>query len=532
MLSRRGFLIGAGAALAAPSLVKAESARVLRFVPRSDLGILDPVWSSANITRNHGFLVYDTLFGLNAAYEPSPQMLSGYTMDDDGLTWRLMLRDGQTWHDGEKVLARDCVASIKRWGGRDTYGQALMEATNELSAPDDKTIVFRLKKPFSRLPNALGKSNSYLCAMMPERLASVGPSKQVTEIIGSGPFKFVASERVPGARVVYERFAAYKPREEGEPSRTAGPKKVYFDRVEWITMSDAGTAAAALQAGEVDWWDFPVVDLLPVLKSTPGLTTKILEKSGQISFFRPNHLVPPFNNPDIRRAMLMAFSQAEMMTALVGDDHSLWADRVGFFGPGTPLANEAGLDIMSKPRDFEGAKRAIKAAGYNGEPVAFLVATDFPALRTLSDVSADVLKKIGLNVDYQALDWGTVQQRRIKREDSPSKGGWSAFCSQWEGADILDPAGHNGLRANGRDGLPGWPMAPKLEQLRSDWFDAKSLADQKTIAGDIQRDAFVDVPYVPLGQNFQPTSFRSGLQGHIEAFPFSGTCVARDRLNS
>ncbi len=513
MLSRRQVLAASASMIAAPALAKGD-ARTLRFAPRSDLAILDPLWTSALITRNHAYMVYDTLFGVDAAFQPSPQMLAGTSVADDGLTWRLTLREGQTWHDGERVLARDCVASIRRWGARDSYGQALLAATNELAAPDDRTIVFRLKRPFVYLPNALGKTSSFMPAMMPERLASADPTKPLPETVGSGPFRFAAAQRVPGARAVYERFTAYKPREDGVPSRTAGPKRVHFDRVEWITMPDAGTAAEALQVGEIDWWDYPLVDLLPQLRADPKVTVQLLERNGQYNFFRMNQLIPPFDDPAIRRAMLGVFDQDDFMGAVAGNDHALWRDHVGIFCPGTPLANDAGLAALTTPRDPEAAKRELKASGYEGEPVILLAATDFPALRALAEVAADAMRKAGIAVDYQALDWAGVQQRRVKR----GAGGWNAFLSAWDGSDVLDPAGHVMLRGNGAEAWFGWPTDPKLEQLRSAWFEAKDLAQQEAIARAMQREAFVSVPYIPVGQNFQPTAFRSDLKGQLEGF--------------
>ncbi len=513
MLSRRQVLTGAATVIATPALAKAD-ARTLRFAPRSDLGILDPLWTSALITRNHAYMVYDTLFGVDAAFRPSPQMLAGASVADDGLAWRLTLREGQTWHDGGRVLARDCVASIRRWGARDSYGQALLAATHELSAPDDRTIVFRLKRPFPYLPDALGKTSSYMPAMMPERLATADPGKPLPEIVGSGPFRFVAGERVPGARAVYERFAGYVPRPDGVPSRTAGPKRVHFDRVEWITVPDGATAAAALQAGEIDWWDYPLVDLLPQLRADPHVKVQLLEKNGQYNFFRMNQLIPPFDDPAIRRAMLGVFDQDDFMHAVAGDDHALWRDRVGIFCPGTPLANDAGLDVLTRPRDPEAAKRALRAAGYDGAPIILLAATDFPALRALAEVAADAMRKVGMAVDYQALDWAGVQQRRVKR----GAGGWNAFLSAWDGSDTLDPAGHVMLRGNGADAWFGWPTDPELERLRAAWFAAVDLDEQKVIARAIQREAFNSVPYIPVGQNFQPTAFRSDLSGQLEGF--------------
>ena len=256
-MERRLFLATGAAALAAPALSRAESATTLRFVPQSDLAVLDPIWTPAYVTRNYGFMVFDTLFGTDDQYKVSPQMAAGSATEDQGRTWSITLRDGLKFHDGMPVLARDCVASLLRWGKRDTFGQALFAATDELTAKDDKTLVFKLRKPFALLPDALGKAGSNMPAIMPERLAKTDPFTQITEMVGSGPFKFLASERIAGARVTYEKFVGYVPRSDGTTSFTAGPKIAHFDRVVWNVMPDSATAAGALQNGEADWWENP-----------------------------------------------------------------------------------------------------------------------------------------------------------------------------------------------------------------------------------------------------------------------------------
>jgi peptide/nickel transport system substrate-binding protein len=224
----------------------------LKFIPQSDLTILDPIVTTVYTARNHGMMVFDTLFGMDSAYKMQPQMLDGFTVEDDGLRWKLTLRDGLLWHDGERVLARDCVASIRRWAVRDGIGSLLMARTDELAALDDRTIQFRLRKPFQILPYALGKISTPICAMMPERLASTDPFKPVSEMVGSGPFRFKADEWVSGSLAVYTKFDRYVPRQEKTTGWTAGGKVVHFERVEWRVSPDDGTSASAMQAGEMD----------------------------------------------------------------------------------------------------------------------------------------------------------------------------------------------------------------------------------------------------------------------------------------
>jgi peptide/nickel transport system substrate-binding protein len=514
-MKRRSFLqaaSGAAALLAAPRIASAQAARAFKFVPQADLAVLDPVFATAYVTRNHAFMVFDTLYGLDEQYRPQPQMVEGHTVEDDGKLWVLTLRDGLMFHDGSKVLARDCVASIRRWAARDAFGGSLMAVTDEIAAPSDKQIRIRLKKPFPTLPLAMGRGSNTMLPIMPERLASTPGTQQVTEMVGSGPFRFIASERVAGSLAVYRRFDKYVPRASGVSSFTAGPKLVHLDRVEWHTIPDAATAAAALQAGEIDWWEQPTADLLPLMRKSAGIVTEVLDPAGNIGFLRVNSLYPPFDNPAVKHALLGAIDQADFMQAVVGDDPKMWHVPAGVFTPGTPLATDAGMQYLTAKPDFAKVKQQLAAAGYHGEKVTFIAATDFPAINALCEVSADMFRKAGMNLDYQATDWGTVTSRR-NNQGPPDKGGWNAHCTYTAGYDLLNPGSNPSLNAIGKAGFVGWPTDPKLAALRTAWFDAPDLAAQKAICADIQTAFMQDPPYFPLGQFFQATAYRNTVSG-------------------
>jgi peptide/nickel transport system substrate-binding protein len=514
-MRRRSFLASGLATLAAPALAATPGSRVLKFIPQADLAVLDPIWSTVYVTRNHGYLIFDTLYGWDSSFRAQKQMVEGHAIENDGKLWRLTLRKGLRFHDGEPVLARDCVASLMRWSKRDNYGRMLMAATEELSAPDDRTILFRLRQPFPQLPDALGKATNNMAAIMPARLAATDPFKQVPELIGSGPFRFKADERVSGSQYVYERFADYVPREDGTPDWTAGPKIVNFDRVEWHVLPDASTAAAALRTGELDWWELPAPDLIPMLRANPALKVEVQDPTGFIGIFRMNHLNPPFDNPAIRRALLGAVDQAEFMQA-AGGDASLWKDKVGYFCPGTPMASDVGIEALTRPRDLAKVREEVKAAGYDGRKIVLLGATDVPILKAAADVTADLMQRAGFNVDYVATDWGTVVQRRT-RKDPPDKGGWNLYSNFTGGMDQTTPTTHTNLWS-GPNAAPGWPASPRIEELSAQWVEAKDQAAQALIARDIQRQAFLDVPYIPLGQIAQPTAYRAGLAGVMPGF--------------
>jgi len=513
-LSRRTLLgASAAAALARPGLVRAAAQTTLRFIPVIDLAFIDPIYAGAQVSRNHGFMVYDTLYGINAALEVSPQMVDGHVVSNDGRQWDLTLRDGLLWHDGVRVLARDCVASIGRWAKRDAFGAALMRATDELSAPDDRTIRFRLKRPFPLLPMALGKAAVLAAFMMPERLASQDPFKPLAEAVGSGPFRFVADERVPGARNVYARFDRYQPRTDGAPDWTAGPKVVHYDRVVWTTMPDAGTGVSALQTGEQDWQETFPHDLAPVLARTPGVATRVLDPRGYTCMLRLNHLQAPFSNPAIRRAVLGAVDQRALMTAVAGADPAYQVTPTGVFTPGTPMASAPPTTLFGGPRDMAKVRDAVKAAGYGGEKVVVLVPTNSTVQKPLGDVVADMFQQAGMNVEYAGMDFGSVLQRQQKRDPSDA-GGWSAGAGNWQGIDCLNPAGHPLLSGDGS--TAGWFRSEGMEALRGQWLQAPGLAAQQDLARDIQNLAWEDVPFLPLGEYKQPTAHRTAITGILD----------------
>ena len=506
------------ASLAAPSLSRAADVRVLKFIPEGDVAVLDPIWTTATVTRNHGYLVFDTLYGQDEGFGVQPQMVEGHALEQDGLLWRLTLRDGLHFHDGEPVRARDVVASIRRFAQRDAFGRALMERTDELSATSDRVVQFRLRAPFPLLPNALGKTGTSMPCIMPERLARTDAHQQVTEMVGSGPFRFLPAEHVAGSRVVYERFDGYAPRTDGPASFTAGPKRAMVDRVEWHVIPDAATASSALMSGEVDWWQNAQPDLLGLLRDAGEITTESLDPAGGIGILRFNALFPPFDNPAVRRALLGAVRQDEYMNAVAGDQKDLWRDHVGVFSPGTPLASQAGIETVAGPRDLAGVARALRDAGYKGESVVLLAPSDYAQTYPLALVAADMMRKVGMTVDLQSMDWGTLVQRRSSKKP-PDQGGWNLFVTYLNGTNNVDPASQLGLRGNGDKAWFGWPTAPKLERLREQWFEAKDLAEQKRICAEIQMQFWQDATYLPLGCYYQKTAYRQRMSKPRMGFP-------------
>jgi peptide/nickel transport system substrate-binding protein len=519
-MDRRAFLKTAAAAgaatagtlLAAPAVSQRMAARAVRLVPHADLANFDPVWTTAFIARNASALVFDMLYGVDDRLRPRRQMVETEEVSADGLTWTFRLRSGLKFHDGEPVLARDAVASITRWAARDSMGQMLKAIENELTAVDDRTFRWSLKKPFPKMLVALGKIGPPCCFVMPERIAATDPFKQISDHIGSGPMRFVRGEWTPGARAVFEKFADYVPRQEAA-SWLSGGKHIVADRIEWVIIPDQATAAAALQSGEIDWIEQPIPDLLPVFRKNRNLAVDVATEYVGTLFF--NHLHRPFNDVRARRAFLMAMSQKDYMQSYFGDDDQMWKPLPGFFARGTPLYNEEGGELVTGPRNFDAAKRLLSESGNAGAPVMFMAAQDIGAHKAMGDVTADVLGRLGFKVDYAALDWGTVVARRAQRSP-PGEGGWQMFHTLFADVDLADPSCRI-LRANGDRAFFGWPNIPQIEAEIAAWFDTQTLDEEKAIARRLNRLAFDHAIYAPLGQYQQMHAWRTNLAGVTRA---------------
>ena len=515
---QRRLLLATAAALplARPAAAEPQAGSVLRFIPAADLDTPDPGASASPEARDHALLVFDTLFGTDDAGQPHPQMLQTFATSANGLEWRLFLRGGLAFHTLAPVVAADCAASIRRWAAHDDWGRALMAATADLSAPDDRTVVFRLRYPFPMLRHALGKSGPRLCAMLPAKLAATEPGTALPEIIGSGPYRYLAKQRQPGKRTVYERFAPYVPRI-AKAEGTAGAKEAIIERIEWTVIADPAAAAAALHQGEADWWHVPPAAALAGLAADTALRTRVLRPHGMVAALRPNHLHPPFDRPAIRRALLAAVSQAEYMRALNGPDGPEWHDGVGIFPPSSPWASPAKPDPTG-PRDPAALRKDLAAAGYGGEKLVLLARADHAGEMALARVTQALLTRLGMASDLVALD-SAACAARLARTDPPAQGGWSLHHALIPASEQADPVGHALLRGTGRGAAPGWPTDARMEAMISNWILAPSDDWRQRICAEMQRRALDQVPYVPLGLYLAPTAYRADLKGMLDGPP-------------
>ena len=517
-MHRRAFLTSAAragalavvGALPTPAISQRAAARTVRLAPHADLSNFDPIWTAAYIARNAGVLVWDMLYGVDANLTPQRQMVESEEVSSDGLTWTFRLRSGLKFHDGEPVLAKDAVASVSRWAARDPMGQMLKAIQNELVAVDDRTFRWVLKKPYPKLLFALGKISTPCCFIMPARIAATDPFKQINEYVGSGPMRFARNEWVPGARAAFVKFEDYVPRQE-EPSWLAGGKRIAAERIEWIVMPDATTGAAALQTGEIDWLEFVVPDLVPMLSKNRNLVVAINDHLGLIGILSMNHLFPPFNDVRARRAILTAINQEEYMHAFVGTDESMWKPMPSYFTPGTALYNEEGGEVLKGPRRLDAARRLLEESGYAGQPVTSMAAQDLPHHKAWGDVTVDLLQRLGVNVDHAAIDWGTVVARRAQK-NAPGQGGWQIYHTSPYGVDLATPT-NIFIRGDGSSGSNGWATNPAVEREISAWFDATNLEEEKAAARRLNRVALDHALFAPLGVCMRHYAWRKSLTG-------------------
>ena len=485
---------------------------VFKAVVHADLKNIDPIWTTAYISRNHGYMIWDTLFASDEKFEVHPQMAESGTVSEDGKTYTIKLREGLKWHDGSPVTPDDCIASIQRWGQRDGMGQQMMAVVESMEAVDDLTFTIKLKEPWGLVFAALGKMSSNVPFMMPKRLAETDAHEQVPDSTGSGPYIFVKDEWVPGAKVVYVKNQAYVPRDE-EPSAAAGGKRVYVDRFEWHYIPDHQSAMNAIINGEVDYWESVPADLVPVLEGAEGVTPVVADAFGSQGWMRINHLHAPFNNKVARQAIQLIVDQETYLQAIVGRP-DLYKVCPAMFMCDTPFASDAGSERVMM-RDVEKAQAMLKEAGYNGETIVLMHPTDTPNLNAATQVTAQLLREAGINLEVQAMDWSTLTSRRAEKK-APEEGGWHIFHTSWIAPDLINPVANIGVSGGGVEkAWFGWPDDPEIEALRQAFARETNPAKQKQLASQVQQKAMDTVTYIPIGQYLQFNAIRDNVTGFL-----------------
>jgi peptide/nickel transport system substrate-binding protein len=488
-------------------------AQTITAVMHASLRSLDPVISTADIVRDYGYMVYDTLLALDAKSQVQPQMADKWSVSPDRKTYTFTLRDGLKWHDGAPVTADDCVASIQRWASQDKLGQVTNGLLADMKVVDARSFTMTFKEPTDIVLRALSRPSNIAPFMMPKRVAQTPPGEPIKEAIGSGPFRFVTSEYRPGVQAVFEKFKDYVPRRE-PASGLAGGKVVKVDRVKWVTMPDQMTAVNALTSNEIDFIEDVPADLMPMLEHGPDVTLTEYKEQGQQNYARLNFTQPPFNNKLIRQAALRAIDQKDVLQAQVGNP-KYYRTCAAFFGCGTLYANDVDGDKFVTGDPVKAAAM-LKAAKYDGTPVVILHPTDVASLAAMPPVYAQALRKAGFNVQVQAMDWQTVTVRRTSKELA-SKGGWGIFSTYSALSALADPVGSHTVAANGAAAWFGWPDVPAIETLRLKLARTADVAEQKKIAAQLQHLAIDEVVIIPLGERSVVTARRKNVGNQVSA---------------
>ena len=515
--------LAATGAAAAPGILSAQvrppAARTVRAVMHGDIPTYDPIWTTANMSAYHGAMVYDTLFGIDDKLQPQPQMVAKYGASDDQLTWTFELRDGLKFSDGTAVTAADAVASIRRWAVRSGTGQLMLPRTKDISAKDDKTFVVSLKEKFPLLLDGFSSPSTPVLFVMRKKEAETDPMQKIDTIIGSGPFLMNQSETKAGNQYVYDKNPNYVPR--NEPAVvSSGGKVVKVDRVIFQNMPDSQTAVAALQAGEIDFYEIPPIDLLDQLQTDPNVTLINLADLGTVGYVGINHLHPPFNNVKLRQSLLWIVNQEEMIKPTFAD-RKWYSTCGGWLTCGSPMESDVNTEWFKNGPNLAKARELMKEGGYDGRPVVMLQATNIPYMMNAATVMAQQMRAAGYDVQLQPMDWANVVQRRSNKA-LPDQGGWNIFFTSSGGLSNANPYMIGGMATTGEKGWFGWPTDAKNEDLRTRWINAPTLDERKAVAREIQENAWNIVPHMYYGQWRQPAAHRKNVTGWLkvpEAIP-------------
>ncbi|RUM07939.1 ABC transporter substrate-binding protein [Rhizobium chutanense] len=503
-LKMTGALLALAMALASGTALAADT---LRIKPSGDVKALDPHLGSDSMARNYGYMVYDTLFAMDASLAIKPQMVDTWSKSDDGKTYTFTLREGLKFSDGSPVTSADVIASLKRWSANDSLGQQLVAKGAKWTAEDDRRFTLTLSESWGLVLDALGKAGAPVPFIMPARIADATPANEaVKDHTGSGPFIFLADEWVPGAKLAFAKNPYYVPRSE-EASGLAGGKVVKIDRVEWMIIPDQQTALDALRKGEIDIDEDLAADLIPLAKEAEGVAVANQDDIGVAQQIRLNTIQPPFNNPLLRKALLTAVNGDDFLAAVI-TDASLGKACQSFYSCSSPYVTKAGFPTP----DLEKARALVAESGYDGTPAVLLDATENANIHAFVTVTDQLLKDIGIKTRVEAMDWATVTSRRQSKEPV-DKGGWSIFVSGPGGLDFLEPVGHLGLRSNCEKAWFGWPCDEQIETMRTQFASLTDQAQRKALAEKIQLRAVETVPYVPIGSQYQIRAYRDNLTG-------------------
>jgi peptide/nickel transport system substrate-binding protein len=507
---RRLLLAVCASLLAGPALAQPKT---LKVVMHSDLKILDPIWTTAYIVRNHGYLIYDTLFALDAKLEPQPQMVESWTVSDDKLTWTFKLRDGLKWHDGTPVTSADVIPSIKRFTDKDVQGGLLAKVTQSMSAVDDRTFRIVLKEPFGLVLKTLAKSASVPLFVMPRRVAELPISQQLADTTGSGPFIFKKDEWKPGEKVGLCPQSRTTCRAASRRRASPAARSPSSTASNGSRFPDGQTAINALLSGEIDMIETPAHDLLPVLEKDSSIEVRV---------------------PDHARQHLRAALQLE--AAAVRQPQVPPRRRIRVEPGRLPEGRDRRPALLQgMPARCSAAARPSRARRARGHPAVELRGVEEAAegrrattasrscccrpptstrLSTSAPVAKSLLEKGGFKVDVQSMDWQTQVSRRAKK-DPVDKGGWNISMTAGGDGAALRPDREPLHRGDRRPRPVRLAIDEEIEKLRMAFARESDPKKQFALAEKVQKRVLDLGVTVPLGQFVQPMARRTTVSGNV-----------------
>lgn len=522
-MSKRSLVFSMALAMGFSVLVASGSALAQRIPPKDTLRfagfsvkVLDPHFGGGGSTEFFQYKVYDSLFAFDENMVVQPQMAEKFTWNADKTMLTVTLRPGLKFHDGQPVRAADAVASLKRWSnGRRGTARIFKKFTKSIDVVDDKTLTWTLTEPFGMSMEVI-TSVRYPPAIIPERLAKTPRNKQIKDFTGSGPYIFLPDEYVPGKQLHFKKFEDYVPRSE-PPSFTAGGKKVHVKKLEWKIMKDDATRVAALRTGEIDLIQEVPHALRKDLLTDPNVVLKPL-RTGRQGLIFINHLAPPFDNKKARQALLWLISQEETLTAITGDP-ALYQTCPSVWTCASPYATDVASEAIMK-QDLEKAKQLMKEGGYNGQTIQVFQAGSTATFSNATVLAAN-LRKIGVKVQHQAMNRGAAIARRKNTVDpnrDPKKG-WHIYVQATQEVTPSIPALMGLLQGDGcnKKGFYGWTCDERIGKLKVAFGQAKSEAERKKIAAELQKVVYDTVPYIQTGLYSNEAAYRSNVKGAVRA---------------
>jgi len=486
--------------------------KILKIVPHANLTILDPMWTSIYVTRNHGYLIYDTLFSLDINGIPQPQMIKDFKVSDDKLHWSFVLRDDLKWHDGKPVTSEDCIASLKRWSVNSGQGQELFKNIISIKNIDDKSFIIDLQRPYKNVLQSLATISPYVPFMMPKRVADTDPKKQITDYTGSGPFIFKKDLFLPGKKSIYIKNYNYVPRIEPS-SYAAGNKEAKVDEIDWISYETQSEAIDALAKGEVDYLESPDPKLLEKIRGNSNIIITTTINEGFVGILRFNSNSSPFNNLAVRRAISSVIDPVIYMTNAFGIEKN-WHICQDNYPCNFDSSREKKTFQIDEKRISE-AKRIIFESGYKNEPIILLDAIDMPVVSSLTDTTAQNLRRVGFNVVIKKTNWSDMALSRIIQGKN-SNNSWDIFHTFWASSDMQDPESII-FSTDKNNGWFGWPSNPAVEAMREIYPFIKDKKDETDLLVKIKEITKYESNYIPVGQFVLPVAYRKNVRGIIPA---------------